>query len=345
MEQPLTPSQSAPQAAAPTIRIARTGTFTSNEGVRVTFDADMLAAAAAAYRPEADPAPLVVGHPALDDPAYGWVAGLAVDGDALVATPERVEPSFAELVRAGRYAKVSARFYPPDHPANPAPGAWYLKHIGFLGAAAPGIKGLGTVQFADGADEGAVTLDFNHEETPMSQSQQSPAQKPPAAQEVSFAEREAAIAEREQQIAARETELAAREAAEQASARAARHAANVSFAESLVAATKLAPAGKVLVVGLLDHVDASAVVSFGEDVGELTPADALRQLLNSGAPLIDLGERGGKPEGERSYTSFAAPEGYQVDPERADLFARAQQIQDANPALAWMDCVRRAESG
>lgn len=339
MEQPLPPSQTAQSDASPTIRIARTGTFTSNEGVRVTFDAAMLEATAAAYRPDADPAPLVVGHPALDDPAYGWVANLAVDGDALVATPERVEPAFAELVRAGRYAKVSARFYPPEHPANPSPGAWYLKHIGFLGAAAPGIKGLGTVQFADGADEGAVTLDFNHEETPMPQSQ-----KPPAAQEVSFAEREAAIAEREQQIAARETELAAREAAEQASARAARHAANVSFAEGLVSSAKLAPAGKALVIGLLDHVDASAVVSFGEDVGELTPADALRQLLEGGAPLIDLGERGAKPEGERSYTSFAAPEGYQVDPDRADLFARAQQIQDQNPAMAWMDCVRRAEA-
>jgi len=64
------------QNTPPTIRIARIGTFTSNEGIAVSFGAAELEAAAAAYDPQADPAPLVVGHPRLDDPAYGWVSGL-----------------------------------------------------------------------------------------------------------------------------------------------------------------------------------------------------------------------------------------------------------------------------
>lgn len=311
---------------APTIRIARVGTFTSNEGVQVSFGAADLAAIAAAYNAETDPAPLVVGHPRLDDPAYGWVADLAVQDDALVAVPRQVEPSFAEMVREGRFPKVSARFYPPAHPANPAPGAWYLKHIGFLGAHAPGIKGLGTVQFADGDDAGALTIDFSELDTGDDMTKVTDAD---------LSAREAALTAREDAIAAREK--AAAEGAAQA-----RHAAHVSFAEGLVSRAVLAPAAKGLVVGLLDHFEAEAMVSFGE-AGEMAPGDAFRKLLDGAAPLIDLGERGAAPKGEQRYVSFAAPEGYEVDPDRADLHARAVRIQHENPGLDWMACVRRAQ--
>src|SRR3546814_2333091 len=91
------------------IRIARTGTFKSNEGVDVQFDASRLAEIAAAYDPASDPAPLVIGHPQLDHPAYGWVDSLSVEDGELVAKPADIEPSFAEAVRQRRYAKVSPR--------------------------------------------------------------------------------------------------------------------------------------------------------------------------------------------------------------------------------------------
>lgn len=320
------------QGPAPTIRIARIGTFTSNEGVQVSFGAAELAAAAAAYDPQDDPAPLVVGHPRLDDPAYGWVSGLAVQDGELVATPDKVEPSFAEMVREGRFSKVSARFYPPTHPSNPKPGAWYLKHVGFLGAHAPGIKGLGTVQFAAGEDggdgDGVLSIDI------LSQQQEAALAEEKLA---SFAEREAALDLREAETAAREKVLADKAAAD-------RHAAHVSFAEGLVTQAKLAPTGKQIVIGLLDHFDATAMVSFGE-AGEMDAATAFRKLLDTASPLISFGEVGGKPEGEQSYTSFAAPEGYDVEPEAAALHAAATKIQQSNPELAWMDCVRRAQAG
>lgn len=316
------------QTKPPAIRIARTGTFTSNEGMQVSFGAAELAATAEAYDPAADPAPLVVGHPKLDDPAYGWVSGLAVDGDTLVATPDKVEPAFAEMVSAGRFPKVSARFYPPEHPSNPKPGAWYLKHIGFLGAHAPGIKGLGTVQFADGADEGAVTLDFSSHEQEAALADKE--------KEVSFAEREAALNDREAKIAAREK-------ADAEKAAQARHEGHVSFAEGLVSKALLAPAGKGLVVGLLDHFDATAMVSFGE-AGEMAPADAFRKLFDNAVPLVSFGEHGQKPKGQDTYVSFAAPAGYDVDPEAAALHAAATAIQQADPTLDWMTCVKRAQA-
>lgn len=316
---------------SPSIRIARVGTFTSNEGVKVSFGAKELAAAASAYDPALDPAPLVVGHPKLDDPAYGWVSGLAMDGDVLVATPDQIEPSFAELVRKGSYPKVSAQFYTPDNPGNPKPGNWYLKHIGFLGGHAPGIKGLGTVQFAAGNDDGALTFDFHSKDFASMKTN-----------EVSFAEQTAALAVREAELKAREAEIAAREKEDAKRAADARHTEHVSFAEGLVSSAKLAPAAKGLVVGLLDHFEATAVVSFGE-AGDMAPADAFRKLLDTAKPLIDLGEHGKKPEGDKSYVSFAAPEGYDVDPERGELYAKAKAIQNDNPKMAWMDCVRRAQ--
>ena len=328
--------QTPPAASAP-IHIARLGTFTSNEGASVTFTAADFAAVAAAYDPAVDQAPIVVGHPALDDPAYGWVASLAVEGDRLVAQPEHVEPAFAELVRERRFKNVSASFYPPDHPANPKPGGWYLKHVGFLGAHKPAIKGLKPAQFADPA--GAVTVNFSADdgaapttvkEDPMS--------------DVNFAEREEVLATRERELQQREAGLAQREEADRKKAAEARHAANVSFAEAKVAEAKLAPAGKVLVIGLLDQLDAAKPVSFGE-AGEMAPADALRKLLDGASPLIDLGERGAKPAGETSYTSFAAPPGYEADPAQAELYARAKKIQADKPDLDWMECVQRAQAG
>lgn len=66
----------------------------------------------------------------------------------------------AELGAAGRYKKVSASFYRPDAPCNPKPGAYYLRHVGFLGAQPPAVKSLKAIEFADGEDGDVVTVQF-----------------------------------------------------------------------------------------------------------------------------------------------------------------------------------------
>jgi len=137
------------------LQIFRAGRHTDMHGKTIEFtDAD-IAACAAAYDPAKFEAPLVVGHPDINAPAYGWVKSLAhSDGEPLEAEPHQVEASFAELVNAGRFKKISASFYLPDAPNNPVPGTWYLRHVGFLGAAAPAVKGLKSASFA--ADEAGV---------------------------------------------------------------------------------------------------------------------------------------------------------------------------------------------
>jgi hypothetical protein len=105
---------------ARSFRLFKPGTFTSVEGKKITFSEADVRQIAESYDPAADPAPLVVGHPKLEDPAFGWAKGLEIVDGELAAVPERVSPAFAEAVNEGRYARVSAQFYEPEHPPIPA---------------------------------------------------------------------------------------------------------------------------------------------------------------------------------------------------------------------------------
>ena len=143
------------------IHIFRPGRHTSMQGATIDFGESDLIVTANAYDPARHEAPLVIGHPRADAPAWGWVGGLTADGGGLFAAPRQLDPAFAEMVRAGRFKKVSASFYTPDSPHNPVPGVYYLRQVGFLGAQPPAVKGLAPVNFAEGdTDEGCVSFDF-----------------------------------------------------------------------------------------------------------------------------------------------------------------------------------------
>jgi hypothetical protein len=141
------------------IHIFRPGTHVAMNGQPLSFSESDLAASAAAYDPSIHEAPIVAGHPRHDLPAYGWVKKLTVGVDGLTAEPAQVDVAFAELVQAGRYKKVSASFFHPESKLNPVPGVWYLRHVGFLGAQPPAVKGLRQVEFSE-AEEGVVTVEF-----------------------------------------------------------------------------------------------------------------------------------------------------------------------------------------
>lgn len=142
------------------IHISRPGTHVDSAGREWTFTEADFAASAAAYDPAKHEAPIVVGHPRHDLPAYGWVKSLSAGSDGLTADPAQVDAAFSELVQAGRFKKVSASFFPPNSPNNPVPGVWYVRHVGFLGAQPPAVKGLRQIEFAD-ADDDIVTVEFS----------------------------------------------------------------------------------------------------------------------------------------------------------------------------------------
>lgn len=134
------------------IEIFRAGRHTDMHGRAFDITAADLADIAGRYDPTKHEAPLVIGHPQTNAPAYGWVKGLRVDGETLLADAHQVDAAFAEAVTAGRWKKRSAAFLLPAAPDNPAPGQYYLQHVGFLGAQVPAVKGLRDVQFAASAE-------------------------------------------------------------------------------------------------------------------------------------------------------------------------------------------------
>ena len=145
--------QAAPAAKA--LHIFKPGRHITVAGEAIEFSEADIAATAAAYNPKIHKAPIVKGHPAIDAPAQGWAEALQANERGLYALPSKVDPAFAEEVRAGRWGAVSAKFYRPDAANNPVPGTWYLRHIGVLGAQPPGVKGLEAPEFAE-ADADSV---------------------------------------------------------------------------------------------------------------------------------------------------------------------------------------------
>ncbi len=140
----------------------KAGKHTSASGATLDFTEDHLRAAVAAYDPALHEAPIVVGHPKENGPAYGWVKSLSFADGTITAEPIQVDEAFSEMVQAGRFKKRSASFYTPDAPNNPTPGTYYLRHVGFLGAQPPAVKGLKDVSFAE--DDKAVEVEFGESE-------------------------------------------------------------------------------------------------------------------------------------------------------------------------------------
>ena len=111
------------------------------------------------YNPSFHEAPACIGHPKDNAPAYGWVSGLKNRGGVLEAQFSQVDPDFENIVLAGRYKKRSAAFYLDDDGKLSG-----LRHVGFLGAQPPEVKGLKNLNFDDG-DRAFVEVDFGEEET------------------------------------------------------------------------------------------------------------------------------------------------------------------------------------
>ena len=133
------------------------GEFATLDGVKIAFTQADLASLAESYDDRIDAAPLVIGEPKLDDPAYGWVRNLVVMGNRVVADVSHVEPVFGEAVRKGQFTSVKSSFYAPADPNNPKLGAWYLRHVRFDGLAHPplaGRKGIGFAQYGGDATVG-----------------------------------------------------------------------------------------------------------------------------------------------------------------------------------------------
>ena len=105
------------------IQIFRAGRHTDDAGTVHEFSEAALQEMATSYNPALREAPLTVGHPASNLPAYGWVKAVQSSNGVLTIDAHQVEPQFSEMVQAGRFKKRSASFYPPKPPTTRRPAS------------------------------------------------------------------------------------------------------------------------------------------------------------------------------------------------------------------------------
>jgi len=140
----------------PLIHIYRAGKHRDSAGVERNITAADLATVAANYNSQtAHEAPLCVGHPESNSPAYGWFGRVLAKGNDLYAETKSILPEMVGACKKGLFKKVSASFYLDGklRPTN-------LRHVALLGGAAPAVKGLEQFCFADGTAEPFEELPF-----------------------------------------------------------------------------------------------------------------------------------------------------------------------------------------
>ena len=294
------PARKTPPTLPDGIEIFRAGVREDTNGVVHNISAADLAAAAAAYDPAVHEAPIVVGHPKDDGPAYGWVRKLRADGGSLLSDHHQVDAAFSEMAGAGRFKKRSAAFYQPNDPANPKPGVWYLRHVAWLGAQPPAVKGLREVHFSEGDVEDRAVC-FSE---PIVTTQQEPDDMSKDLQDqLAKAQADLAAAEAEKvalQAAAAKADKEAADAKSQAAqfaerARADRRNGFVAFATAQVQAGKLLPKDKDMAVAAMEAMADAAPVEFaeGDTTRKVSHVAWLQDLISNAQPSVDFAERGG----------------------------------------------------
>lgn len=275
------------------LHIFKPGTHTAQCGTTYNFTEADLAATVAAYNPTLHEAPLVIGHPQHDAPAAGWVKSLSATAHGLIAEPQQIDASFAEQIAKGSYKKISASFYHPTAANNPVPGVYYLRHVGFLGAQPPAVKGLRPIELAEG-EPGVIAFSEG------------------GLQPTSCAD---ALEEENKRLKA---ELAQRDNAARIAAQQTTHAAGVAYAEQLVAAG-MKPLHAPVVIAALDAAQSGTTpLEFGEGDQRQPLSVGLKTLFNDLTNPVSFTEVATKA---RTGLTEAAP----TNPLLADAAARAQR--------------------
>lgn len=129
--------------------ILKTGKFTDSKGNEHEFTREKLDKICENFEKVHKNVPICVGHPVSGAPAYGWLDKVKRVGDDLYCTFKDVQKEFAEAVNKGLFKNRSISL---DKDLN-------IRHLAFLGAQAPAVKGL--EDFCFEADENAADIEFS----------------------------------------------------------------------------------------------------------------------------------------------------------------------------------------
>jgi hypothetical protein len=110
--------------------------------------------------PERHIAPIVIGHPKDNSPAFGWIEKAKAAGGKLYLKLTEMQPEFIDMLKKGLYKTRSISLYPDLN----------IRHLGFLGGAPPAVKGLGPFKFAE--EELFNTYEFGEDMTDINELKQ-----------------------------------------------------------------------------------------------------------------------------------------------------------------------------
>jgi hypothetical protein len=235
--------------------IFRAGTHTDSHGRTKTWTVDDLDKAIESYDPSKREAPLVIGHPKDNAPAYGWIDKLKRVGDVLMASFKQVPAELKKAVADGRYKQKSVSFYPDGR----------IRHVGLLGAAQPAVEGLGEVSFSETEEYEEYLEHTNKEGAGMTiEELQKKLEEEKAAREAAEAKAEKLAADVAQAKADKERE------------------ARESMFDKLVESGKVLPAEKEKVLAFAEHLGGEAEeISFSESEGKKSLEDHFWDFLES----------------------------------------------------------------
>jgi hypothetical protein len=352
------------------LNIFRAGRHIAKSGQAIEFSESDLDAMVKAYNPTVHEAPLVAGHPKGDAPAYGWVGSLSFEEGNVFALPQQVDAEFQEIVNSGKFKKISASFYTPDAPTNPVPGVYYLRHVGFLGAQPPAVKGLkdahfgeaetGVIEFGDygagtvadlfyglrewfidkyGIEEANKALplwpidDLEAYSRQPTESELA-SETAPEYSETSKAQNAptASQSEAEQQLADRERALNLR-------ASELRRNEHLAFCEALIKDGRLPPGHKDGLAALMMSLSDTDVVEFDEGKSE-NPLAWLKTFLQSLPKQVEFYELKPEPDKQPLTANFTAAPGFTANADKLELHAKAQAYQKANPETTYIEAVK-----
>lgn len=352
------------------IEIFKSGRQTDSSGnIREWSDAD-LDTIASTYNPTNHEAPVCIGHPKDNAPAWGWVKSVTREGSSLFAEIGDLVDEFSEMLSKKMFKKRSISLYPDLS----------LRHIGFLGAQPPAVKGLADFKFSESASVEFMDWDEAYSfktvggmfqrlrdwmlsgKDPESADKILPQYeidnlKTVKVDDTGFgytenstededmdkvAQLEAQVAEFSQKFAdatATITTITARAEAAESKVKTLEvekvTGELASFAEKMVAAGKLLPANKEAAISFMSSISANSEIDFaeGDKTVKKTPLKIYQEAIESGPQLVHFGEiaTGGVAESESTNDT---------GPASKKLSELTEEKMNADKSLKYQDASR-----
>ncbi|MFP4527292.1 MAG: hypothetical protein ACLFQX_01975 [Candidatus Kapaibacterium sp.] len=290
------------------IEIFRTGRHTDSAGNSEYYTPEMLDEIAAIYNKRVSDsdnsaAPVVIGHPADDSPARGWIERLARRGDRLMASLTDLDAELLDRIKSGEFRNVSMAISADKS----------LRHIGFLGGAAPAVEGLRSGEFNASGDYERFVVGNDNDEPD---------------EDERHAALEADNRRLRETIDAMQRESRTREFRD--------------YVNNLIEA----PGGSVILPAQAEAiVELMEIIHRADSANDEGNLDKFRSLLDSLTPRVPAGEFALNPGQMELFPDYGF-DSKNVRPERLDLHSRAMKLTRETPGLTYEEAVliARAEA-